>query len=105
MADKRNTYDLFGPVNKLWSANYDRAMMCFMGCLQEFGAYAKVSSVFGRIILKGLEMVLKICRNCENVKYCKEICFLMPNLYEFSHKSNIARITTTVLSGKDIRSK
>ncbi len=24
VADKRSTYDLFGPVSKLWSANYDR---------------------------------------------------------------------------------
>ena len=30
VADKRATYDLFGPVNKLWSANYDRAMACFL---------------------------------------------------------------------------
>jgi beclin len=38
--DKRNMYDLFGPVSKLWSANYDKAMVCFLGCLREFGDHA-----------------------------------------------------------------
>ncbi|KAF5839533.1 autophagy protein [Dunaliella salina] len=40
VADKRSTYDLFGPVSKLWSANYDRAMICFLACLKEFGEHA-----------------------------------------------------------------
>ncbi len=41
IADKRATYDLFGPVNKLWSANYDRAMTAFVACLREFGEHAR----------------------------------------------------------------
>jgi beclin 1 len=41
VADKRSTYDLFGPVNKLWSSNYDRAMMCYLACLKEFGDFAQ----------------------------------------------------------------
>lgn len=41
VADKRATYDLFGPVSKLWSANYDRAMVGFMGALKEFGEHAR----------------------------------------------------------------
>ena len=28
VADRRATYDLFGPVSRLWSADYDRAMIC-----------------------------------------------------------------------------
>jgi len=40
VADRRSTYDLFGPVSKLWSANYDRAMICYLACLKEFGEYA-----------------------------------------------------------------
>lgn len=35
VADKRGAaYDLFGPVSKLWSGNYDRAMMGFLTCLK-----------------------------------------------------------------------
>lgn len=41
VADKRSTYDLFGPVNKLWSSSYDRAMVCFLACLKEFGDAAR----------------------------------------------------------------
>eukprot|EP00798_Chlamydomonas_sp_ICE-L_P021839 gene21837-28869_t len=40
VVDKRTTYDLFGPVNKLWSANYDRAMASYLACLREFGDFA-----------------------------------------------------------------
>eukprot|EP00198_Chlamydomonas_reinhardtii_P000170 XP_001689505.1 autophagy protein [Chlamydomonas reinhardtii] len=41
VADKRATYDLFGPVSKLWSANYDRAMTAYLACLREFGEFAR----------------------------------------------------------------
>ncbi|GIL49364.1 hypothetical protein Vafri_5664 [Volvox africanus] len=41
VADKRATYDLFGPVSKLWSANYDRAMVAYLACLREFGEHAR----------------------------------------------------------------
>lgn len=34
VADKRTTYDLFGPVSKIWSSNYDRAMVCYLACLK-----------------------------------------------------------------------
>ncbi|GFH19309.1 autophagy protein, partial [Haematococcus lacustris] len=27
-------------VSKFWSANYDRAMICYLACLHEFGMYA-----------------------------------------------------------------
>ncbi len=30
-------------VNKLWSSNYDRAMICYLQCLNEFGEYAKAT--------------------------------------------------------------
>jgi hypothetical protein len=40
VADRRTTYDLFGPVSKLWSSNYDRAMVAYLGCLKEFGNFA-----------------------------------------------------------------
>eukprot|EP00877_Chromochloris_zofingiensis_P002894 jgi/Chrzof1/12605/Cz07g00210.t1 len=45
VADKRSTYDLFGPVNKLWSANYDKAMVCYLACLKEFGDFARARDV------------------------------------------------------------
>lgn len=28
-------------VSKLWSSNYDRAMICYLACLKEFGEYAE----------------------------------------------------------------
>lgn len=45
IAHKASTYDLFGPVNKLWSANYDRAMVCYLACLREFGDFARARDV------------------------------------------------------------
>lgn len=41
VADKRGTYDLFGPVNKLWGGSYDKAMSVFLACLKEFGDFAQ----------------------------------------------------------------
>lgn len=41
VADKRGTYDLFGPVNKLWGGGYDKAMSVFLACLKEFGDFAR----------------------------------------------------------------
>ena len=41
VSDKSGTYDLFGPVNKLWSGKYDRAMVGFLGALKEFGQVAQ----------------------------------------------------------------
>ncbi|GAX74262.1 hypothetical protein CEUSTIGMA_g1711.t1 [Chlamydomonas eustigma] len=47
VADKHSTYDLFGPVNKLWSHKYDRAMMCYLTCLREFGQAAVTEDTAG----------------------------------------------------------
>lgn len=49
VADKRSTYDLFGPVSKLWSSNYDRAMICFLACLKVgwWGGLWVCASVYG----------------------------------------------------------
>jgi beclin 1 len=41
IADGRATYDLYGPVSKLWSSSYDRAMVGFLACLREAGEYAR----------------------------------------------------------------
>ncbi|BBN15663.1 beclin [Marchantia polymorpha subsp. ruderalis] len=43
IADNKNTYELFGPVNLFWSTRYDKAMTFFLACLKEFAefAYAK----------------------------------------------------------------
>ncbi|KAK3288064.1 Vacuolar protein sorting-associated protein atg6 [Cymbomonas tetramitiformis] len=41
IADSKNTYELYGPVNPFWSARYDKAMVCFLACLQEFADFAK----------------------------------------------------------------
>mmetsp|Transcript_8755 Transcript_8755/g.16594 ORF Transcript_8755/g.16594 Transcript_8755/m.16594 type:complete len:507 (-) Transcript_8755:318-1838(-) len=45
IADKQGVLDLFGPVSKLWSGAYDRAMMAFLACLQEFGEFARQRDV------------------------------------------------------------
>lgn len=45
VADKRGTYDLFGPVNKLWGGGYDKAMSVFLACLKEFGDFARARYV------------------------------------------------------------
>jgi beclin 1 len=41
VADGRGTHDLFGPVSRLWTAPYDRAMAAYVGCLAEFGEFAR----------------------------------------------------------------
>mmetsp|Transcript_24764 Transcript_24764/g.58940 ORF Transcript_24764/g.58940 Transcript_24764/m.58940 type:complete len:422 (+) Transcript_24764:368-1633(+) len=40
ITDGRSTYDLFGPP-KLWSGNYDKGMVSFLACLQEFADFAR----------------------------------------------------------------
>ncbi|GBG59887.1 hypothetical protein CBR_g66692 [Chara braunii] len=40
IADTRNTYDLYGPVNLFWSTKYDKAMVLFLACLSEFADFA-----------------------------------------------------------------
>ena len=34
IADKRGTHDLYGPVNRLMCAAYDRAMVMFLTCVK-----------------------------------------------------------------------
>jgi len=34
IADRKGVYELFGPVNKLYCAGYDRAMVAFLACLR-----------------------------------------------------------------------
>lgn len=36
IADRRGTHDLFGPVNKVMCAGFDRAMVMFLTCVKEF---------------------------------------------------------------------
>eukprot|EP00879_Flechtneria_rotunda_P022249 GHRR01023475.1.p1 GENE.GHRR01023475.1~~GHRR01023475.1.p1 ORF type:complete len:282 (+),score=77.32 GHRR01023475.1:350-1195(+) len=45
VADKRGTYDLFGPVNKLWGSSYDKAMAVYLACLKEFGDFARARDI------------------------------------------------------------
>ena len=45
VSDKQNTYDLFGPVNKLWSGKYDKAQAGFLACLKEFGQAAHAEDI------------------------------------------------------------
>ncbi|CAM6067558.1 unnamed protein product [Sphagnum tenellum] len=40
IADNKNTYELFGPVNLFWSTRYDKAMTFFLACLKEFAEFA-----------------------------------------------------------------
>ena len=42
IADKRGTHDLYGPVNRMMCAGYDRAMVMFLTCVK-VGACAVVS--------------------------------------------------------------
>lgn len=41
ISDSRNTYELYGPVTQFLRANYDKAMVCFLTCVQEFAIYAQ----------------------------------------------------------------
>ena len=34
IVDKKGSHDLFGPVNKLYCTNYDRAMSLYLACLK-----------------------------------------------------------------------
>ena len=34
IADRRGTHDLFGPVNKVMCAGFDRAMVMFLTCVK-----------------------------------------------------------------------
>ena len=34
IADKRGTHDLYGPVNRVMCAGYDRAMVTFLTCVK-----------------------------------------------------------------------
>lgn len=40
VADNKNTYELFGPVNLFWSTRYDKAMTFYLACLKEFAEFA-----------------------------------------------------------------
>jgi hypothetical protein len=50
IADKKGTYDLFGPPN-LWNgSSYDKGMVCFLACLKEFADFATNEDVaHGRV--------------------------------------------------------
>ena len=41
IADRKGVYELYGPVNVFWSVRYDRAMVGFLTCLDELGAFAR----------------------------------------------------------------
>jgi len=45
IADNKTTYELYGPVNPFWSSKYDKAMICFIACLQEFADFAKARDI------------------------------------------------------------
>ena len=34
IVDKKGSHDLFGPVNKIYCASYDRAMALYLACLR-----------------------------------------------------------------------
>ncbi|GKU87942.1 hypothetical protein SLEP1_g2269 [Rubroshorea leprosula] len=40
MDNRNNTYELFGPVNLLWSTGFDKAMTLFLTCLKDFAEFA-----------------------------------------------------------------
>ncbi|GAQ78658.1 AUTOPHAGY 6 [Klebsormidium nitens] len=40
IADAKNVYELYGPVNLFWSTRYDKAMVLFLACLKEFADFA-----------------------------------------------------------------
>ena len=47
IADNKNIYELYGPVNSFWSAKYDKAMICFLACLQVRSARSPTRSTPG----------------------------------------------------------
>eukprot|EP00897_Mesotaenium_endlicherianum_P009473 jgi/Mesen1/8554/ME000489S07945 len=40
ISDGRHSYELYGPVNLLFTASYDKAMVLFLACLQQFADFA-----------------------------------------------------------------
>jgi len=90
VADKQATYDLFGPVNKFWSHKYDRAMICYLACLREFGLAAHAEDVsagkpqpfqfpFAFDGDKVNNYTIKLTLNSD-VKWTKALKFMLANL-------------------------
>ncbi|CAM6126094.1 unnamed protein product [Calypogeia fissa] len=50
IADNKNTYELFGPVNLFWSTRYDKAMTFFLACLKEFAEFAHAKDRAANIV-------------------------------------------------------
>lgn len=53
IADKRGTHDLYGPVNRLMCAGYDRAMVMFLTC---------VKVILLKMLVQSLEACCASCR-------------------------------------------
>lgn len=45
VSDFKTDYPLFGPVSKMWSGGYDKAMMLFLSCLDAFARFARERDV------------------------------------------------------------
>ena len=41
IVDKHNIYELYGPVTQIVRANYDKGMICFLSCMNEFAEFAQ----------------------------------------------------------------
>eukprot|EP00983_Pelagomonas_calceolata_P078114 1154157-Pelagomonas_calceolata.AAC.4 len=72
VADKRSTYDLFGPVSKLWSANYDRER------LLPFSSETNVKTCYimfwdGKSIAASISGSLSLILGQMNIEYKKDI--------------------------------
>ncbi|EFJ28277.1 hypothetical protein SELMODRAFT_94233 [Selaginella moellendorffii] len=49
IADSKNTYELYGPVNLFWSTHFDKAMVYFLACLKEFADFANAKDRAARV--------------------------------------------------------
>eukprot|EP00252_Welwitschia_mirabilis_P021576 TRINITY_DN5565_c0_g1_i2.p1 TRINITY_DN5565_c0_g1~~TRINITY_DN5565_c0_g1_i2.p1 ORF type:complete len:514 (-),score=114.91 TRINITY_DN5565_c0_g1_i2:347-1888(-) len=60
IADGKNKYELFGPVNLFWSTRYDKAMTCFLTCLKEFAEFATAKDAGNKALDKCFKLPYKI---------------------------------------------
>lgn len=52
IADKRGTHDLYGPVNRVMCAGYDRAMVTFLTCVKVSASTMQGSLAVGMGMLR-----------------------------------------------------
>lgn len=41
VSDGKEDFKLYGPVNRVWSGRFDKAMMLYLHCLESFARFAR----------------------------------------------------------------